>query len=73
MKIIENTVNLIVFSGMVFLTLLVGFIPLFIVGIYDLPDWDFLARIVGCLIAIPMLRLTLFVIDWVADLKYWRQ
>lgn len=72
MKLSELIVTVIVGVFMIMLTLLVGFIPLIVVHINDLPELDFFARIIGCLIAIPMLRLTLSTIDWVSDLKYWR-
>lgn len=72
MKLSELVATIIVAVFMIVLTLFVGFIPLMVVYINNIPELDFFARIVGCLIAIPMLRLTLSAIDWVSDLKYWR-
>lgn len=72
MKLSELVATIIVAVFMIVLTLFVGFIPLMVVYINNIPELDFFARIVGCLTAIPMLRLTLSAIDWVSDLKYWR-
>lgn len=72
MNLSETIATAIVAVFMTILTLFVGFIPLMLVQINDMPELDFFARIIGWLIAIPMLRLTLSAIDWVSDLKYWR-
>lgn len=72
MKLNELVATVIVAVFMTVLTIFVGFIPLMVVYINNMPELDFFARIIGCLTAIPMLRLTLSTIDWVSDLKYWR-
>lgn len=72
MRMIEAITTLLTAVFMVCIMLFVCFIPLMVVYANDLPELDMFARIMGCLIAIPMLRLTLNAIDWVSDLKYWR-
>lgn len=72
MKLSELVTTIIVAVFMIVLTIFVGFIPLMVVYANEMPELDMFARIIGCFIAIPMLRLTLSAIDWVSDLKYWR-
>lgn len=72
MRMIEAIATLLTAVFMVCIMLFVCFIPLMVVYASGLPELDMFARIIGCLISIPMLRLTLDVIDWISDLKYWR-
>lgn len=71
-RIFEVIVVLLTAVVMIILTVIVGLVPMAITQLNGLADLDFLARIIGCLIAIPMLKLTFTAIDWVSDLKYWR-
>lgn len=63
MKVIDYLTTILVSIIMITLTLAVGLMPLFAVAYFNLPEWEFAARLFGCLIAIPMLRLTFNVID----------
>lgn len=72
MKLIELIATLLTIVFMMCVTLFVGFMPLIIVYVCEISEFDIFARIIGCLITIPMLRLTLTSINWVSDLKYWR-
>lgn len=73
MKIVELFAALIIAVFMTIITLFVCFIPMMVVHLAGLPDYEFLARLMGCVIAIPMVILSLRAIDWITDLKYWRK
>lgn len=75
MKVLEFLTTICAIVIMMILTIAVGLTPLFIFQYYHLtePSMEALARYTGCILAIPMIRLNFKVIEWVMDLKYWRQ
>jgi len=60
---VNNLIYFIVGITMLVLMLAVGLIPMLVVAYYNLPEFEFLARIMGCIISIPMLRLSFTVCD----------
>lgn len=58
------------FTWVIMLALVIGagIIPLVAVAYFDYPDLEPLARILGCIISIPMLRLSFFIFDITFDL-----
>lgn len=64
---VNNLIYFIVGITMLVLMLAVGFIPLVIISYYGFHELEFFARIIGCIICIPMLRLVFYAIDKTYD------
>ncbi|QCW19125.1 hypothetical protein SEPL_007 [Salmonella phage SE_PL] len=52
---------------MIALTLMVGFIPLALSSFFGYSEIEMVARLLGCVLVIPMLRLTFKAIDYTFD------
>ena len=62
-KFLKGLTYLVVCIIMITLTVIAGFSPNALIQILNYPELDMASRIVGCIIAIPMLRLTFLVLD----------
>lgn len=52
---------------MIALTLIVGLIPLALISFFGYTELEMVARLLGCILVIPMLRLTFKAIDYTFD------